>query len=97
MPLNNVERSIGRLEGKIDGMVVDIQNINQSMSNLKAAFDVLEQGRLSGLEVNFAALKTEVNLKASNTARNTAVWFSGIMSLSVSVISALITFFIINK
>lgn len=93
MPPNNVERSIGRLEGKIDGMSVDIQNINQSMTNLKAAFDTLEQGRLSGLEVNFAKLESQVRERA----KITATFYASLISIIVSVISASIIFFIIKK
>ena len=90
MPPNNVERSIGRLEGKIDGMVMDIQNVNQSMTNLKSSFDVLEQGRLSGLEVRFATLQAEVSLKA----KNTAMWASSIVAGAISIISGAVLFFI---
>ena len=52
MPPNNLERSLGRLEGKVDGMAINIQTIDQSIKELRASFDVLEQGRLSGLEAS---------------------------------------------
>lgn len=53
-----VERSIGRLEGKLD-LVID------TMTELKAQFISLEAGRLSKLESTVAGLVVKVGLVAA--------------------------------
>lgn len=79
---STIERSIGKLEGKMDMMV-------SSMNALSASFDSLEKGRLSRLEINFAELNTNVQDKA----KNTALWTSGIVTLIVSTVIALVIHF----
>ena len=83
MPKNllDVERSIGRLEGKLDTVVTIV-------TDLKAQFDVLEKGRLSGLEVSFATLNAEVGTRA----KNTALWTGAIVSICVSIASGIIIY-----
>lgn len=46
---NTQERSIGRLEGKIDLVIQEVKELNR-------AFRALEDGRVSTLERNFANL-----------------------------------------
>lgn len=79
----NVERSIGRLEGKLDSVI-------SLVGDLKGAFEQMEKGRLSVLEISFATLKTEIEVKA----RWSAMLMSMIISILVSVISATVIFFI---
>lgn len=86
----NLERSIGRLEGKVDGMSVNVQNIDQSMKDLRASFDTLEAGRLTGLEISFASLKA----KTQAESRNTALIFAGMISLVISIISIVIGYYL---
>ena len=90
---SGIERSIGRLEGKVDGIVGDIKTISDSMNALKSSFDVLEKGRLSNLEVSFASLQAEVQVKA----KNTALWAGAIISVSVSVVSGVLIYIITRK
>lgn len=77
MTEKNIERSIGRLEGKMDNVVSEI-------TALRVSFDNLEKGRFSKLEIAFAELHT--NVKSS--ARIAALWTSGIVAITVSVIVA---------
>lgn len=79
----DLERSLGRLEGKMDSMV-------SSMNHLASAFDNLEKGRLSTLEINFAKMQVEV----FERAKSSSVWTSAIVSVIVSVVGAIIVYFI---
>ncbi len=54
----NVERALGRVEGKIDLVVKDT-------SELKTAFATLEAGRLSRLETIVAGLVAKVSIIAA--------------------------------
>ena len=81
MAKNGIERTIGRLEGKIDSLGLTI-------TELKNAFDSLEKGRLSTLEINFAKFYTEIHTKA----KNTAMWISALVAIVVSVVSAMIIY-----
>ena len=83
----NLERSIGRLEGKVDVVIEDIKLISDNMTALRASFDILEKGRLSNLEVSFASLQAKVQERA----RNTALIYSGTISFAISILSAIIT------
>ena len=78
---NEFERSLGRLEGKMDSMT-------EVMTRLANSFDNLEKGRLSTLEINFAKFYTEINTKA----KNAAFWTSAITAIFVSVVSAIIVY-----
>lgn len=73
------ERSLGRVEGKLDSVI-------SVVTDLKSSFDSLEKGRLSRLEVAFATLHTEVSVKA----KNSAMWSATIISVVVSVVTAII-------
>ena len=76
---NGLERSIGRLEGKVDALITEVKD-------LKKSFNTLEEGRVSTLEHDFAKLYTEVKIKA----KNTAMWMSAIISIGVSVLTAVL-------
>lgn len=54
---NNLERALGRVEGKMDLMVT-------SVNNLAASFESLEKGRLSNLEIKFANLQGRITIIA---------------------------------
>lgn len=75
----DLERSMGRLEGKLDSIV----NI---VADLKGAFETMEKGRLSRLEVAFNTLQTEIAVKSKNT---TIVW-SAVISVATSVAAAVV-------
>lgn len=53
--MDDTQRSIGRLEGKID-LIID------TMDKLKDAFETLESGRLSTLEKDFANLGGKITI-----------------------------------
>lgn len=55
---DGIERSIGRLEGKIDLVIGDV-------SELKVAFNTLEAGRLSRLERDFANFTGKMTIVAA--------------------------------
>ena len=83
---NNLERAIGKLEGKMDMLVA-------SMDGMAQAFNNLEKGRLSTLEINFAKLLTETNERTSigiSKAKGVAMWTTLIASGVISVIVALV-------
>lgn len=82
----DLERSLGRLEGKMDSMV-------SSMNHLTSAFDNLEKGRLSTLEINFAKMQVEV----FERAKSSSIWTSAITSVIVTVIASLIVYLIKSK
>ena len=83
MGTDSVERSIGRLEGKLDSVITIV-------GSLKEAFDSLEKGRLSKLEVAFATLETQVSLKAQDSAKSSAMIYSIVASIISSVLAAFI-------
>ena len=57
----NLDRSIGRLEGKVDFII-------KEMSDLKGAFSVLEAGRLSKLESQVSGLIVKVGVISGGIA-----------------------------
>jgi len=85
-PNHEIGRAIGRLEGKLD-LVID------NVAFLKTSFETMEKGRLSKLEVVFATLQTEVNLKARNTAFYTGI----IASIISSIVSAVVLYALFSK
>jgi hypothetical protein len=82
----DLERSLGRLEGKMDSMVA-------SMNHLASAFDNLEKGRLSTLEINFARMQVEVY----DRAKSSSMWTSAIISLIISTFSGLMVYLLKSK
>ncbi len=79
----SLDRSLGRLEGKMDLMCT-------SVNNLAASFENLEKGRLSRLEISFAELNTNVKDKS----RVTAFWVAGFMTIATTIVINFITHFI---
>jgi hypothetical protein len=79
---NQFARALGNLEGKMDSMII-------TMERMANAFDSLEKGRLSRLEVLYATLSTEVAEKAKHTAG----WTSTFISVAISVASAIIIYY----
>ena len=57
-PTNGTERSLGRLEGKLDLIIKDVSELN-------ASFHELEQGRLSRLEIQFSNLTGKLTIVAA--------------------------------
>ena len=91
MSSDSVERSIGRIEGKLDSAIVAVSQVGGEVKSLRDDFATMEKGRLSRLEVSFASLETTVNLKA----KNTAMFWGTIMSIIASIVSAiLVSFFL---
>ena len=76
----DVSRSIGRLEGKMDSLIV-------AVGSLQGAFDTMEKGRLSVLEVKFATLHTEVTTKAKSSAALWAVAASVVSSFVAAILA----------
>lgn len=58
MDEQNINRSIGRLEGKVDLVI-------GQMTKLEGAFSTLESGRLSRLETEVAGLIVKMSLIAA--------------------------------
>lgn len=80
----NQERSLGRLEGKVDSIVNMMQGMQGEVTSLRNDFGTMEKGRLSRLEVQFATISTEVGVKA----RSQAIWASATISLSIAIVAA---------
>lgn len=68
--LNELQRSIGRLEGKMDMLV-------SGMQEMASSFSSLEKGRLSKLEIAFANLIGKLTI--------IAVVVSALMSVGIGV------------
>lgn len=86
MPEDELQRSIGKLEGKMDLMV-------SSMQELTAAFANLEKGRLSTLEINFAKMQTELADKSRAVAFQTSMITALVVGIAVTVIGGLLLHF----
>lgn len=82
MEHDELNRALGRVEGKLDSAISII-------GDLRAAFDQLEKRRLSRLEVQFATFSTEVATKARNWA---ALW-----AIAASVIASVVSAIIISQ
>jgi len=85
MAQENLQRALGRVEGKVDLVV-------QSIADLKNSFEKMEQGRLSKLEVDFATLHTNV----TGSANNHAIWTAAIMTTAGSIVSGIILFLLLK-
>lgn len=90
MGMDSVGRSIGRIEGKLDAAIASIGNVASEVKSLRDDFSTMEKGRLSRLEVAFATLETTASLKAKNSA---VIW-SALISVSTSIVSAIIVFWL---
>ena len=80
--MEQLQRSLGQLEGKMDSMI-------STMERMANSFDSLEKGRLSRLEVLYATLSTEVAEKAKHTAG----WTSAFISVAISAASMIIAYY----
>lgn len=87
----SLERSLGRVEGKLDSVITEIGHARGEVKSLRDDFGSMEKGRLSTLEVRYATLETTVSLKAKNSAM---VW-AAVMSIAASVVAALVIRFLI--
>lgn len=85
MGTDSVERSIGRLEGKLDSAILAMGGIRGEVKSLRNDFMHMEKGRLSKLEVGFATLETTVQIKARSSA---IIWAIG-ASIFTSVVSGI--------
>lgn len=86
-----IQRSLGRIEGGISELKSSVDLIRQDHAGLRAEFNKLEAGRLTRLESAFAVQQTEIKIKA----RNTAIWMSAVISLGVSILSAILIKYVI--
>lgn len=73
----SIERSLGRVEGKLDSLIVTVTHLSNS-------FQQLESGRVSALESGYATLKAE----STSQAKNTAMWVSAFISIGITVIGS---------
>jgi hypothetical protein len=93
MPKYNLERSLGRVEGKLDLV------INQ-LTKLSGAFDQLEKGRLSTIEKEFAQLKSSYELGQNQEEKTgSKLWDLAKIVLPIIIMGTmfLITFWIQNQ
>ena len=86
------DRALGRLEGKIDGMMLLVGEVKSDVNQLRTDFSEMEKGRLSRLELSFNTLKTETEYKAKQHAMIVA----SIASVAGSVISGVILYALIS-
>lgn len=93
MGTDSVERSIGVLIGKIDGVQIAVQSMGGEVKSLRDDFASMEKGRLSRLEVSFATLDTEVQIRS----KANSMWYAAIMSCLTSIISGVVLYFLLNK
>jgi len=77
---------IGRLEGKMEGLVEAMQKFAGEMAAMRLSFENLEKGRLSRLEIAFA--ESIAKRKAD------AVWIGVLSGGVVSIIVALILHYV---
>ena len=88
--LDELSRVLGRIEGSLTEIKNDIKLIRDDHKGLRSEFQTLEAGRLTRLESQFAVQQAEMGIKAKNVAM---VW-SAITAIFVSVISAIIIYFL---
>ena len=88
----STERDLGKLEGKMDGLIVSMGELTKEVAALRGDFGSLEKGRLSTLEVAFARFEAEVSTKA----RTTGVWWGLAGSVFTSVTAAILLYFILK-
>lgn len=81
-----VQRSLGRIEGGISELKADIFLIRTDHTLLREEFNKLEAGRLTKMESEFATFRALAHVKA----RNTAVFFSSVIAVIISVVTAFI-------
>lgn len=84
----DIQRTLGRVEQGILDIKQNMQFMRDDHAGLRAEFNKLEAGRLTRLESAFALSEAAIHTKSKNTA---IIW-SGI----VSIITAIITAFIIH-
>jgi len=86
-----VQRSLGRIEGSIIELKSDLRLFRDDFTGLRTEFNQLEAGRLTKLESAFAVSQAQIHTKA----RSIAMWTGGLISVVVSVITALIIKYLI--
>lgn len=86
---NSLERSLGRVEGQLNSLVAVVNTLSANITSLSNDFATMEKGRLTALEVKFATLSTEIELKA----KNSGMVSGAIISVIVSVASAFILYY----
>lgn len=87
-----MERSFGKMEGKIDGLTTHVTDLKGSIMSLQQDFQTMEKGRLTQLEVKFATLSTEVAYSAKNISFYTAI----AASVASSVVAGVILYFLVQ-
>lgn len=90
---NNLERALGRLEGKLDGMVNIVNTVSNDVSSLRNDFGTMEKGRLTALEVKFASMSSESKAKA----KISGFWGGAAVSLIISVLGEIILYALLHK
>ena len=85
---DELSRGIGRIEGSLVEIKNDIKLMREDHARLRSEFQTLEAGRLTRLESAFALSEAAIHTKSKNTA---IIW-----SAIVSIITAIITAFIIH-
>ena len=85
-----VQRSLGRIEGGVVEIKNDIALLRTDHALLREEFNKLEAGRLTKLESAFAVAETKNHIKA----KNTAMIFSSIIAVVISIVTAVILHFL---
>ena len=88
----NVERSIGNLEGMMSGMLTSLSQIHNDLKALRDDFNTMERGRLTRLEVAFNTLQTEIEVKA----KSVATYRSVLASIVAATVSGTILYFLLE-
>jgi hypothetical protein len=63
--MDDLNRSLGRVEGKLDGLQKSMEGLATSQTRLATAFESLEAGRLSRLETKVAEQTVRISILAS--------------------------------
>lgn len=81
-----IERSFGRMEGKLDSLTTSITDLKGAIVGVQNDFATMEKGRLTRLEVNFATLQTETAYRAKTAAIITGIITSVLSSVVAGTI-----------
>lgn len=83
---SETQRSLGRIEGGIIELKNSLTLLRTDHASLREEFTKMESGRLTKLESSFAVMESNMHAKA----KSTAMFFSFITAIVVSVITAVL-------
>lgn len=97
---NSLERSMGKIEGQMSSLISVVSTLSADIKSLSNDFSTMEKGRLTKAEVNIATMAEVIsNLRdeLSQKTKNSAMLYGGIISIGVSIISALVIYSLIQR